>query len=497
MMVRAAPRHGGATFQLPLASLLGVAACIFATAIAAGLVAVLGYWALAVPFYLALVAGAAVAPRKFAFVFLGLCVAIEPSAIDFTRPVSVALYEMPPGFSHALGFTTSPVELLLLITVVSIYMRPSSRTRDLPAVVWLAPLVLAFGYVYGLSKGGVATIAYNESRGLIYAVVAFLIAIRMGLDHSSAIRRTILWGGGALAMIVILRYAFFLKASGVSSEDAFAHEDAAFLGIAFIAGCAFLIRARTHRERIFLVGYCMLLVAAEMASARRAGFLVLFVGGAVMVWLLLPKRPLAVLLVMIPVLTLGSAYVAAYWNKDYGALAQPARAIRSQISPSERDESSDLYRKIEKFDVEQTLHGSELFGIGFGRPFAQYQPLPPLSTFWSLQLYTPHTNVLWLWLKMGVLGITVFLSIWVLALKRCLVALRERPRADPVPVLPLVLACSLLMYLAYARVDLALVGSRSMAPLAAIVAVALCLPASRRRNGAGSAAAEAEGAEHE
>ena len=483
MTTRTIAHPSSPTFPRMVGPSAGVILALVAAVISALLILLMGFWALLVPLYAALLGGAVFAPRKFVFVLIVLTVAIEPAAIDFTSPLSNALYVMPPALKGAFPLTISPVELLLVITAASLWCRPSLSERKMPPVIWLVPIALAAGLFYGTSNGGKSNLGYNEARGLIYGCAAFAIAARMGINHARPIRIAILAGGLALSLIVIARYIVFFRSGSYtySLEASFAHEDSALLGIAFMTSCALLVRTKSMSPRLFLILNNLIILAAVMSSARRSGFLVLFVGGLVMAWLLLPKRPHLVLAVMIPVLTIGSVYLAAYWNKDYGAVAEPARAIRSQIDPSARDESSDQYRATEKFDVEQTIWANRLFGVGFGRPFTNYLPLPDLTAFWSLQFYTPHTNVLWLWLKMGIFGITACLSLWVVALKRCLVAFRSKPRAHPVPVLPLILACTLVMYLAYARVDLALIGTRSMAPFAAAVALALCLPPSRPR----------------
>lgn len=480
MTNRAISRPQSPPFPQLVGPSAGLLVCVGAAGISAALVLLMGFWALLVPLYAALIGGALFAPRKFVFVFLAMTVAIEPQAIDFTGPLSDALYSMPPALKDAFPMTISPMELLLVLAALSLWCRPSLRERKMPRLLWLVPLIVAFGFIYGTSNGGKTNLGYNEARGLLYGCAAFAIAARMGIDHPRPIRIAILAGGLLLSVIVIARYIVFFRGgnAALSIEASFAHEDSALLGIAFMTSSALLVRTKSMSPRLWLILNNLIILAAIMASARRSGFLVLFVGGLVMAWLLLPKRPHLVLTVMVPVVILGSAYMAAYWNKDYGAMAEPARAIRSQIDPSARDESSDQYRVVEKFDVEQTLWANRLFGVGFGRPFTQYLGLPNLTSFWSLQFYTPHTNILWLWLKMGAFGITILLSIWVLALKRCLVAFRDRPRSDPVPVLPLILACTLVMYLAYARVDLALISTRSMAPFAASIALALCLPPS-------------------
>src|SRR5262249_49646799 len=83
------------------------------------LVAVLRLWAIAVPFYAAAFALAVLRPDRAAMAVLLLLVVVEPGAIDFTRGVSMAVWEMPPGLEHSLGFTTSPMELFILVATAS------------------------------------------------------------------------------------------------------------------------------------------------------------------------------------------------------------------------------------------------------------------------------------------------------------------------------------------------------------------------------------------
>ncbi len=72
------------------------------------------------------------------------------------------------------------------------------------------------------------------------------------------------------------------------------------------------------------------------------------------------------------------------------------------------------------------------------------------------------------------LGAAVLLSLWTIALRRCLWAVRDAPKGL-LPVLPMLLAATLLMYIFFATVDTSLVTSRSAVPLA--MAMALSLPA--------------------
>ena len=116
-----------------------------------------------------------------------------------------------------------------------------------------------------------------------------------------------------------------------------------------------------------------------------------------------------------------------------------------------------------------------IFGIGFGREFTEYGALPRMD-WWALQFMTPHNDVLWLWLKMGIAGVGVMLGVWILAFKRCLLAFKASPRASPPPLAPLIVAAALVSFLAFAQFDLVLPGARSGMPFAAVLAAAFALP---------------------
>jgi O-Antigen ligase len=442
--------------------------------------ALLGFWALAIPLYGGLALLIAISPTKAALVTLALGIGIEPGAIDASHPLSLALYQMPPGFEHFLPITMSPLEVMICLIGVSTILRSDNRVQRpprLPVVVLVIPCAILLAFAYGTARGGDIQTGYEEARGLLYGAIAFAIARRVWGASPRALLGAVLAGTTTLAVIVLSRYFFITRSgtSGVPIESAYAHEDGIFLAGAFILAATLLLSGPGKRARYLLGAHNILVLAAVFATERRAGELVLLVGVLMLGWFTLRPRPQMALAVGIPLAAAFALYLGAYWNQEYGAFAQPARAIRSQFDPNARDQSSDLYRKIEQFDVEQTIRANPVFGVGFGRPFAQYQPLPPLTDFWSLQLYTPHANVLWLWLKFGLLGFAAILSVWVLAVKRCLSAFRSRPKARELTPLPIVLACMLVMYFSNAEVDLALVGSRSAGLLAVILAMAFSL----------------------
>ena len=468
-------RHWGSTLTAESAL---IALLVGAMPFAALAVLLLGPWALAIPLYVGLLALVVVAPEKGALAVFTLAIALEPGALDISRPLSLVLFQMPPGFEKPFGLTMTPVELLTAVIALSLLLRPglyASPKPRLPALVYALPAVIVLGFLYGARKGGALNTGYEEARGLLFGMCAFYIARRLAGRPARPWVKAFFIGSISLAVIVLVRYyTVTLAGSAVPVEFQYAHEDAVFLAAGCIVAGARLTRGHTRGHRVLLVLYALVLLGALFATERRAGTLVLIVGVLVVGWLTFRHRPRLVVALGLPMLLLSTAYLGVYWNKQYGTIAQPARAIRSQFDPTARDQSSDVYRTTESFDVVQTIRGNRIFGVGFGRPFAQYQPLPSLTSFWPLQSYTPHENVLWLWLKLGILGISVVLGIWVLAFKRCLLAIRHGAGGETW-VFPVVLASVLTMYLSYAEVDQSLVVSRAACLLGVVLALAFSL----------------------
>ncbi len=463
--------------------LVGPGALAVGALAAAGLVQLAGLWSLLIPIYCAALLAAVLFPKHSAAVLLMAGIIFEPAAIDFTKPISAALYSMPPGWDHALGLTISPIEVAAVATAISLMLRHSAGRVPLrlPLAVWAVPAIMFLGLAYGLYKGAPANLAYTELRGLLVGIAVFAITLRLGPQHLPFLARAVIGSVTVLAIIILARYFFIVRAgtSQVPIESAFAHEGSFIFGIGLLVGLARLLHLRDLRSILLTGGYCVLVTLAMMATGRRAGTLVLVASVLSFGLLLFPRRPVLVIAAAIPLVLLSGAYLAAYWNHDYGTIAQPARAVRSQFEPSSRDDSSDLYRTIEKHDVIETIRYNRVFGVGFGRQFIQFQSLPDLTSFWPLQSYTSHQSIAWLWLKMGWLGISVFLGLIAMVLARCLVQMRGLNVSDTGWTAAAVLFSAMVAFAMYATVDLGFASSRAVAPAAAIAALAFSFQAGR------------------
>ena len=91
------------------------------------------------------------------------------------------------------------------------------------------------------------------------------------------------------------------------------------------------------------------------------------------------------------------------WNSQ-SSFGQPARAVKSQVKPSARDDSSDIYRVQENANLQLNIKNSAPLGTGFGTKIDYALPIDDISTLDPLIAYIPHNDVLDVIMRMGLAG---------------------------------------------------------------------------------------------
>jgi hypothetical protein len=410
------------------------------------------------------------APRATALVLLWALIAFEPTTFDVSRYIADGLYVYPPEFSALLPLTIVPWEVILVALAVRLAVKPLEPRPDMPKVPWLfwaVPVAVLVSYLWGWFNGGMANLGYIEARGVIYGGIAFFVGRRVFPVSARAGWILVLSSTLVLAVITFSRY-FFIARTRVLGDLAFSHESPTFLAVGAVAGGVALLSAKNPLAKVLLVLYEIVLLSAMMSSGRRAGTLAFLYAALMFVVFVVRHRR-----VMIPVALAGAVvfagYLSAFWNSESGVIGQPARAVRSQYKPSQRDYNSDLYRLIETYNVTQTIRMNPLMGVGLGRPFIEFAGLPYIGG-WSLQRYTPHDNLLWVWLKFGLPGSSVILGVWALSLSRAFEAGRQR-RPGEIPTLAIVCGSAFVVAIAYSQVDQFFVNARAITPYTVMAAL--------------------------
>lgn len=312
-------------------------------------------------------------------------------------------------------------ELLVVLTLSSAVVRRWHSHRRLlrgalfPPIMLFGAMVL-FGEINGLMTGGDFKISLWELRPLFYVVALYLLAVNTIKEPSQI--KAVIWisilAVFARSLDGISRYFAMTPDMRAVASTVLEHDDSLLLSVVLaMLVPVFLWRARLQKRLVWaLVLLAPFALYTIVINHRRAAYFCLLLILASMVpliWTSFNSRKARfrlVLLIAGTTVVLG-LYVAAFWN-GYGSLAQPAQAVRSVIAPSERDYLSNLYRDQENTNLNATIAQSPVVGIGFGKPMKVVVQMASLLDQWSLQLYMPHNNMLWLWMRMGIIGFAVF-----------------------------------------------------------------------------------------
>ncbi len=389
------------------------------------------------------------------------------------------------------GMPFNPFELIVFVIVIAWALRGRRDKRFhferglLYAPIMAVAAMLVYGVFWGFVRSGSdLTIALQEVRALAYGIIAyFLVGIlfthRRDLE---TLTWTILISSFCLGIECIIRYFFFLPGHVVGDLD-YDHEDVVLLAFAILLSGAMILLGSTKRQKIFAFLSIPIDLIAMMVTHRRAGFAALASGAVFLVVILYRvNRPLFLKVVPVTALVFG-IYLAAYWSCGGGTLCQPARAISSQFNPDPRDQASNDYRLTEKQDLALNIQVNPITGLGFGQPFVFYIPVANLS-FWKFWNYTPHNEILWIWVKTGMIGFFAFWWLMGTGLYRSgrLVQALSLAGDHRARALLAAAACLIVMQVTVSYVDLGLTDDRAMLLFGVMFGVIGHLPGILRRS---------------
>jgi hypothetical protein len=369
--------------------------------------------------------------------------------------------------SGASGFVATPLEILLLLTIL-IWLVKGLASRNLGlrggqlgVAMGLFAVALAAGLVRGLVAGGDPYLVLWESRWLFYIPICYFLAASLirTTGQLQALMTMALVAIGLFAIEGAYRRVALIDTGvlAVSPESWYSHESVIFLTALIMLVVGQQAFGTPARQRLIGLVVGPTALYTLLASERRAGVIALLVAFAVASLVLLVAKRRAFLLMSLPVALAFGAYLPVFWNNT-GILGQPARAIRSLSAPDARDASSNLARDLELINVTATIEADPLLGVGFGRPFLTVVATPDISWF-TLWNYEAHRNVLWIWLKTGAGGFVAFLFLIgsALALGATHVKASKRPT---VRLFALFALCGVVATLVFSYVDLGLTSGR-------------------------------------
>jgi hypothetical protein len=384
---------------------------------------------------------------------------VEPVNVNAPGAGSVVLTTDVPITSHIPLFKglgslhLELADLLLLLVLLISLLRSSDRPgRRLPhsrlatAVLALIGTVL-LGAILGIAHHGSFRVALMEGRPYFYLAAAFLVTAMVVRDRRAI--RSALWAlvlaTGFKALQGLYLYVH-VRNMHPRPESVLGHEEAYFFALyVFLVAALWLFGAegRLRRTATWLLP---VVLAADLVNNRRAAWLLVFGGLLVLAavgYRALPGRRALIGRSLVILALVSSVYMPLFWNKT-GGLAQPARALRSLISPDPRDAASDLYRLQEDANLKLNIHEGGLLGRGTGVPIDYALPIVDIKSIDPLITYIPHNGVLYVLMRFGLLGA---IAMWALLGCGIVSGARLARSADrELAVVGTLLACALVAY---------------------------------------------------
>ena len=311
----------------------------------------------------------------------------------------------------------SPMELhlifLVVVWILTIIFRSHKPLQR--ATVWPLGLVflawLLIGYMYGSGTGGNAVIALWELRGLFYLLIMYFFVPQIIQTVDQV--RNVLWVSFAGITFKAFEGTYRMVSMGFSlgGHDALLnHEDPVFMVTLIVLLLGLVLFHVRSRQRTALTWALPILLMGYYAANRRAAYASLAVSLITFV-VMLPKPVLLRVLKYVALASIvAGVYAGAFWGSN-SRFAAPINQIRSgfvedEATIGERNFYSNLYRKLEDYNLAFTIRSTPLIGIGFGTKYDQ--PLALVEINYSLRDYMAHNNILWLMVKVGGIGFFIF-----------------------------------------------------------------------------------------
>ncbi len=400
-------------------------------------------------------------PRAGLLILLAATITIEEFGYAVGPRAGAVTASIPFFHSVSAGSGVTPAEIFMaLLVVIWVLKTVQSGERLLPRTTLAAQIALLCGVTLmylgiGLSRHGLFKMALWEVRPFFYLGVTYLLASSL-LTTAKAVR-TMLWivviGSGIKAAYGIVIW-LSIRHVQPRPEAVLAHEESFFFGLFAVLTLGLWIFHIQGRLRVVATILLPVVLLADMVNSRRTAWAILALASIVMLvigYVRRPDRRKLMRRIALVLLVVNAGYLPAFWSKD-GTLAQPARAIRSVVAPDARDEQSNQYRVVEDANLMLNIQAKHSTGKGFGLPIDYIIGIVDLRAGNSAIAYIPHNGVLYVWMRMGILG---EILLWLMIMHAIIAACRLTRHPDSETVLfGALVACAGVAYVIMGDKDL-------------------------------------------
>lgn len=283
--------------------------------------------------------------------------------------------------------------------------------RPLRSALLLSFLTIGWLIVWGVARGGVFREALWQFRALLFMPIVSMLSL-LAFDFPKDLRllgRVLVIGSLVKALLGTYFMYFIAYPQGEYPPHTTGHNDT----MVFVVGVVLaLVRVwewpswRNIGEALLWLPF---LAMALRLNDRRIAYvdIALALG---FIYLMSPmhraKRLLTQgMVAMIPIVAL---YVAVGWNAR-GGVFKPVAKLRSIVAPAAdtEEESSNVERDIENFNLLKSWERDPMLGQGFGHAFTEFLPSNDFAQ--SAFGHIGHNSVLWLLWIGGIFG---FFGVW-------------------------------------------------------------------------------------
>lgn len=363
-------------------------------------------------------------PKIAVFVFFAISMTVETFASGFADETTEKIRFFIPitDILSGSGIIFNSAEIFMAVVVGICLLRGISlRSMSLRGGLFLVPLLLYYGWVIwgiinGMLTGGTLKLSFWEIRGQAYFLIFYLLSVNLltKAKDLDVLGWLIILGSGMKGVQGFIRYFFTINRDLTGLNSLLEHDEAFFFNLYFFhTFLLFITNGSKAQKRVALLLLPFVFIA-NVANQRRAatGGLVIAVLMLIPILYVVFKQQRAMILRIVAIGgVLVSFYGAVFWNSN-STIAQPIRAIRSQITPDERDASSDQYRINEDKDLFYTIQLSPLRGFGYGKELIEFYPIIQggfdVRVLDPFILLMPHNAILWVWMRLGSVGFLIF-----------------------------------------------------------------------------------------
>jgi hypothetical protein len=360
---------------------------------------------------------------------------------------SIPLYQgIGPG--HLEGADILIVMLLFIYRVKGKDWGASFIPRSHVSVAVRAILVsVVLAIVIGHVHHGSLRVALMQARPWVYLAATYFLASAFIRDRRAI--RAVLWTiVGAVGFKAVQGILVWMTNKNLQPkpQSYISHEASYFFEIFLMLVAALWLFEQKGRLRTWATRLLPVVVFAILVNDRRLAWEMIgggFLCFGIIAYKAMPIRRRMLGKAVVGLILLSAVYFPVMWNST-SSVALPVRAIKSQVSPSFRDASSDVYRVQENDNLELGIRQGFPFGKGFGLKIDYALPITDISPIDPAIIYIPHDEVLYVLMNMGLLG---GVAVWSLIGAGIILGARLATVQDhELAVVGIVVACALIAY---------------------------------------------------